>query len=180
MKGDIPHGVTGQVDRGRHIEFPGVIDKIGHHPAQSLRRDPHPGGLFGTKLDRPADIGIIADDSVENVSRFSRCRASSSGCEVRAKGDVPPAPDGSYCRDPAVAYRAVPAGWPSPPAASSGLSGLADRGDGGKDPRSLPQMIVDARLHRVKRAGGATHLSGPCSAIVPCRAVGWLQALPRG
>ncbi len=63
MKGDIPHGVTGQGYRGRRTEFQGVIDKIGHHPAQSLRRDP--GGLFGTKLDRPADIGIIADDSVE-------------------------------------------------------------------------------------------------------------------
>ncbi len=66
MEGDIPGGVAGQGYRDRGAEFQPIIDKVSHHPAQSLRRDPHhPGGLFGTKLDRPADISIIADDGVE-------------------------------------------------------------------------------------------------------------------
>ena len=180
MKGDIPHGVTGQGYRGRRTEFQGVIDKIGHHPAQSLRRDPHhPGGLFGTKLDRPADIGIIADDGVEKrieIQPLSRLLQRLRGA---GEGDALPHQTGhivEILQQFVAQFRLV---GHLHPQLHSGYRGLQIVGDGGKDPRSLLQMIVDARLHRVKRAGGATHLLRPLLGHSSRRVAGRLQGIYR-
>ena len=52
-------------------------------------------------------------------------------------------------------------------------------GDGGEDPRPLLQMIVDAGLHRIKRAGGTAHLLRPLLGHGSRRVAGRLKRIHR-
>ncbi|SBH69918.1 Uncharacterised protein [Klebsiella quasipneumoniae] len=180
MDSDIPGGVAGQGYRYRGAEFQPVIDKVSHHPAQGLRWDPHhPGALLGAKPHRPANVGIIAGDTVEKgvkVQPLARLRQRLRGA---GEGDTFAHQAGhivEILQQFVAQFRLV---GHLHPQLHPGDRRLQIVGDGGEDPRPLLQMIVDAGLHRIKRAGGTAHLLRPLLGHGSRRVAGRLKRIHR-